>query len=138
LWSINLPYSAEGRARVEAIVGSLYDSFTGGVARGRNLPPARVREIAKGRVWAGETALGLGLVDELGGLHAALAAVRRELELPADAELRVELLPDDGGPLKALWRRLRPSAAGLELALSSLEQLQATLGTAVSLPLTLR
>jgi protease-4 len=138
LWSVNLPYSEEGRARVDSIVGSLYESFTDGVARGRNLPPERVREIAKGRVWAGETALGLGLVDELGGLHAALAAVRRELELPADAELRVELLPDDGGPLRALWRSLRPSAAGLELALGSLQRLRTALSTAVSLPLTLR
>jgi protease-4 len=138
LWSVNLPYSEEGRARVDSIVGSLYESFTDGVARGRDLPPERVREIAKGRVWAGETALGLGLVDELGGLHAALAAVRRELELPADAELHVELLPDDSGPLRALWRSLRPSAAGLELALGSLQRLRAALSTAVSLPLTLR
>jgi protease-4 len=142
IWSVNRPYSEAGRARVEAIVGALYDDFTAGVARGRNLAPERVAEIARGRVWAGEDALGLGLVDELGGLGTALAAVRRSLQLPADAPLDVELLPEDENPLRAAWRRLRPLAAGLDgvaAVLRALDGAAATAaGTAVSLPLVVR
>ena len=43
LWSINQPYSDAARARVDALVGWLYDRFTDLVAEGRDLPPDRVR-----------------------------------------------------------------------------------------------
>ena len=92
IWSINKPYSAEAQARVDALVGWLYDRFTKLVSDARDMPPDRVRELARGRVWAGETAAALGLVDELGGFDVALAAVRKSLQLPPDAPL------DDRGP----------------------------------------
>lgn len=136
IWSFNQPYSEAGRARVEAIVTALYDSFTAGVARGRDLPPEHVAQIARGRVWAGEDALEIGLVDELGGLDAAFAAVRRSLELPAQAPLEVELLPEDENPIRSLWRRLDLTAAGLDALTSLLRNLAA--GTAASLPVTVR
>ena len=110
MWSLNRPYTPEERARVEAIVGSLYESFTERVAHGRHLPLARVQEIAKGRVWAGETAAGLGLVDRLGGLDAALDEIRRELMLPADAPLAIKLESGGGEPWRALLRWLRPES----------------------------
>lgn len=138
LWSVNEPYSPEARARVDAIVGSLYDAFMSGVARGRELAPERVQEIARGRVWAGADAQGIGLVDELGGLDTALAVVRRTLELPPDAELQIELLPQDRGPLGLLWRRVRASTAGLDAVMGLLQDLRAIAETAVSLPMTIR
>lgn len=113
IWSVNRPYTPEQRARVDAVVGSLYGSFTEGVARSRDLPPDKVQAIAKGRVWAGATAKGLGLVDELGGLDVALAATRRALGLPEDAPLGIELLPRPSAPLRAVLRWARPGADAL-------------------------
>lgn len=139
IWSLNRPFDEADRARVDAIVGDLYDSFTAGVARGRGLAPERVGEIAKGRVWTGEQALELGLVDELGGIGTALSAVRRTLELPPEAPLDIELLPEDDNPVRALWRRPSPFATALDGALAAVRALTGgAAGTAVSLPLLVR
>ncbi len=58
------------------LMQGVYDRFIGHVASGRTLEPAAVEEVAGGRVWTGERAVGLGLVDELGGLDRALALAR--------------------------------------------------------------
>ena len=136
IWSINQPYSAAAQARVDALVGWLYDQFTELVSDARGMPPERVRELARGRVWAGETAAGLGLVDELGGLDVALTAVRRSLQLPPDAALDVVVRPVEDNPLRLFLNSLRPIGARLAAILAFLEQPRA--GTAVSSPVTLR
>jgi len=59
-----------------------YESFLARVAEARHMTPAEVDKIARGRVWSGEDAKRLGLVDQLGGLQAAIesAAKRAKLE----------------------------------------------------------
>ena len=113
IWSINKPYSAEAQARVDALVGWLYDRFTKLVSDARDMPPDRVRELARGRVWAGEAAAGLGLVDELGGFDVALAAVRKSLQLPPDAPLDIAVRPVEDNPLRLFLRSLSPIGARL-------------------------
>ena len=70
---------------------SVYEQFIGRVAQGRNLSRERVDEIGRGRVWTGEQALGIGLVDGLGGVRAAVAKAREKIGLAANAD--VALLP---------------------------------------------
>lgn len=53
-------------------VEHIYDEFTGIVAEGRDLRKTYVDSIAQGRVWTGADAIKIGLVDEIGGLEAAL------------------------------------------------------------------
>jgi protease-4 len=57
---------------LQASVEHGYEQFINLVARGRNLDIEQVKEIAEGRVWSGEVAHELGLVDQLGGLQSAL------------------------------------------------------------------
>ena len=59
-----------------------YRHFINLVARGRNMTPEAVDEVAQGRVWLGEQALELGLIDGLGGLSEAVAAAAELAELP--------------------------------------------------------
>jgi protease-4 len=66
---------------LQASINDVYRRFTGLVATARRLPVARVDEIAQGRVWIGADALGLKLVDHLGGLDAAVAAAGRAAKL---------------------------------------------------------
>jgi protease-4 len=67
-------------------VEATYRRFVSLVARARNLPPARVNEIAQGRVWDGGTARQIGLVDRFGSLDDAIAEAARRAEIdPADA-----------------------------------------------------
>ena len=138
LWSINRPYSDEARARVDALVGWLYERFTDLVAQARDLPEERVQELARGRVWSGQNAAELGLVDELGGLDVALAAVRRSLQLPPDAELAILTRPVEENPLRLFLRSLSPIATGLSTLLRAVDLTGARLDTAVGPPLVVR
>ena len=65
-------YTPAEWARFEAWLDRVYVDFTGKVAEGRKLPKEKVLEIAKGRIWSGQDAKNLGLVDELGGYDTAL------------------------------------------------------------------
>lgn len=65
-------------------VENTYDQFTYRVAQGRNMSQDSVKMIAEGRVWTGGAALGLGLVDEIGSLNAAVTAIADELGMDAD------------------------------------------------------
>lgn len=57
---------------MQRMIDWTYGEFLRKVSEGRKLPPAAVAEIAQGRVWSGAEAKNLGLVDELGGLDAAI------------------------------------------------------------------
>ncbi|MCM1151220.1 MAG: signal peptide peptidase SppA [Alistipes sp.] len=67
------PLTPLERASIMRGVDKVYATFTGNVARGRNLPIEKVLDIAGGRVWSGEDALGIGLIDAYGGLKEAIA-----------------------------------------------------------------
>jgi len=90
------------RAAFSAWMDRIYESFINKVATGRRLPPARVREIAKGRVWTGAQALQLGLVDELGGFNTAVARAKVLAKIPADQEVRLKRFPAELGFFEAL------------------------------------
>jgi protease IV len=75
--------TAEERTKEQALVDAMYESFVRRVARGRNLPEERVRELATGEVWLGEQAVGLGLVDEVGDLERAIEIAAEMAGVPA-------------------------------------------------------
>lgn len=59
---------------VQTIIDAGYQQFLTTVADGRNMEVDVVHEMAQGRIWTGEKAQALGLVDELGGLDKAVTA----------------------------------------------------------------
>lgn len=67
------PLNESEKALLQAYVDRGYELFVKRVADGRKLSVERVKEIAQGRVYTGETALGLRLVDKLGTLDDAVA-----------------------------------------------------------------
>lgn len=75
---IDRPMNEEEKALIQQSVNSGYELFTKRCADGRNMPIDRLKEIAEGRVWSGSMAKELKLVDELGGIQAALdQAIKR-------------------------------------------------------------
>ncbi|MBC8067677.1 MAG: signal peptide peptidase SppA, partial [Deltaproteobacteria bacterium] len=70
------PWNQEEKDVIQKSMEEVYDVFTSRVASGRGAKVKDVKAIAQGRVWTGSKAKELGLVDELGGLDAALAEAR--------------------------------------------------------------
>jgi protease-4 len=102
LFSTDHPLTPEHRARIDAELDRIYDDFTQKAARGRNLPLEALQKVAKGRVWTGEDALALGLVDELGGMKRALELAKEAAKIPADRKVQVKLYPSPKKGLEAL------------------------------------
>ncbi|MBV6622924.1 MAG: signal peptide peptidase SppA [Rivularia sp. (in: Bacteria)] len=75
------PQSDAELAIFQSSVNRIYNKFLEKVAKGRNLPQAKVAEIAQGRVWSGKAAKDIGLVDEIGGLDAAIEYAATEAKL---------------------------------------------------------
>lgn len=64
--------TAEERAIIQTMVDDMYNQFVAIVAEGRNMDQARVRQLADGRIYTGNQAKELGLVDELGNMYDAI------------------------------------------------------------------
>jgi len=80
--------SPDERSLLQGMVDEVLGQFVDAVARGRGMPPARVRSLADGRVYAGTQALAVGLVDKLGGLDLATRLAWEDAHQPG--EPRVE------------------------------------------------
>ncbi|MBT8206304.1 MAG: S49 family peptidase, partial [Eudoraea sp.] len=61
------------RAYLQEGIATTYNTFLERVAAGRDMDLEAVEQVAQGRVWNGEDAKKLGLVDEIGGLEDAIA-----------------------------------------------------------------
>lgn len=81
------PKTAKELAVYQQFVNQIYDMFLDKVAKSRNLPKEKVAKLAQGRVWSGEDAKNLGLVDRLGGLEAAIQDAAQEANLGNDWEV---------------------------------------------------
>jgi protease IV len=71
--SLNKKLSSEELSYLQDEVDLIYKEFLSRVAEGRGMSVEQVNAIARGRVWAGEDALKIGLVDEIGGIDKAIA-----------------------------------------------------------------
>ena len=91
--SLYHPYSDDQRARMDASMRRIYDLFRSRVAAGRKLTMETVDQLGRGHVYSGVDAKDLRLIDELGGLHEALVALRAKTGLPARIDLDLRVLP---------------------------------------------
>jgi protease-4 len=105
------PYTNSQKAAMNAAVTRIYEDFTGKVAAGRKLPLSRVQEIAKGRVWTGNEAKDLGLVDQIGGLRTAILKAKALAKIEAKDSITLRSYPSVDDPLTALSRAFGASAA---------------------------
>jgi protease-4 len=98
-------YSPAEWARFEAWLDRVYVDFTGKVAEGRKLPREKVLEIAKGRIWSGQDAKNLGLVDELGGYDVALKLAKKAAGVPESDDVKIVVYPRPKSFLESLMQR---------------------------------
>lgn len=109
--SLTRPLSEQGRQVMQGLVNDLYDQFVAMVASGRHMDPARVKALADGRPYTGRQALGLGLIDAIGGQKDARDWLAAEKSVSAD--LPVRDLDRPGLAASAIRGDLSPVLLGL-------------------------
>ncbi|MBD2306058.1 signal peptide peptidase SppA [Chroococcidiopsis sp. FACHB-1243] len=85
--TVSRPKSPAELAVYQRAVDRIYSTFLSKVVEGRDLPQQKVEEIAQGRVWSGVSAKQIGLVDEIGGLDAAIDYATKQAKLGDDWEV---------------------------------------------------
>ena len=109
--SINKAMPAFQKEKLHQQIENIYATFTRQVSEGRGMKVAEVDSIGQGRVWAGKDALAINLIDEFGGIEAALnktaqlagLATFRNVEYPKEKELYEQILSDLSGQTKIRW-----------------------------------
>jgi len=86
-------FTPKQRTIVLRLMREIYDNFLAGVSQGRNLPVPEVDRIGKGRVWLGDRAKELKLVDEVGGLDRAIALAKELAKIPAEESVTYVVYP---------------------------------------------
>ena len=81
LFTVTRPKTDQELAIYQKAVNRIYDLFLEKVATSRNLSKAQVANLAQGRVWSGQAAKKLGLVDSFGGLDAAIEYAANQASL---------------------------------------------------------
>jgi protease-4 len=88
---------AQERIFRDQLLGGTYQYFLQIVAKQRHLTVAQVNDIAQGRVWTGDQALQVKLVDKLGGLSDAIDQARKLANLDVRERTQIEELPEETG-----------------------------------------
>ena len=134
------PFDEGEEASMRRMLDEIYEIFTRKAAEGRSMDVGKLKELAGGRIYSGERAKELGLVDELGTLEDAIMLARKAAEKRFDdvddgAELARINLPEPINPFEAFLEGGFPGfietqqrAAGEAAVKSVLDALPARLG----------
>jgi len=107
-------YTPAEWGRFEAWLDRVYVDFTSKVADGRKLPKEKVLEIAKGRIWSGQDAKNLGLVDELGGYDVALRLAKKAIGVSEGEEVKIVVYPRPKSLIESVMERRGPDNSDKE------------------------
>lgn len=91
--------NSEEQAMMQTMIERGYDLFTRRCAEGRKMSQDEIKKIAEGRVWLGKDALGIGLVDELGNMDAAIA---KAAEMATVEDYAVTYYPEALDPVEEM------------------------------------
>ena len=131
--SMTTDYTPEQWATLERELDRIYDDFMSKVAAGRHMDKEAVHAVAKGQIWTGADAKARGLVDELGGLATATAAVKRLAKIDANATVDLEQYPAPSNDLQSALSSLAggSESRSLTVTFARLAQLAAPLVAAI-------
>ena len=113
------PMTAEEREILQGLLSNVHGQFVDAVAKGRKVEVGVIRPLADGRIFSGEQAQKLGLVDELGGLQDAVALAAERAGIvgkPRRLEYRE-------GEESWVWRMVGRAVGSLPRSLTGLQLL---------------
>lgn len=106
IWSSISEFSESERERFRAGVDFVYEDFTSKVAAARGLGAASLDSAARGRIWTGQDALRVGLIDGFGGLLEAVAQAKELAGYDRGIDAEIVILPHEPTPLERVEEML--------------------------------
>jgi protease IV len=116
MWTGTHDYSPGEWKRFEEWLDRIYLDFTSKVADGRKLPKEKVLEIAKGRIWSGQDAKNLGLIDDLGGFDTALNLTKKAIGVGETEDVKLVVFPHRKNFFESILEREGPDNSEKEAA----------------------
>ncbi|MFT4091238.1 MAG: signal peptide peptidase SppA [Asticcacaulis sp.] len=102
------------KASISGWIDEVYEAFIQKVAKGRNMAPEKVREIAKGRVWTGAQAQKIGLVDKLGGFYTAVDEAKKLAKISDTTKVKLVNYPNQNSPFAGFGAAAEGATRGLK------------------------
>jgi protease IV len=124
IYSPDRRFTEEERVKVQESMQAFYDQFVEKVADARHTTPEKIDQIAQGRVWTGQQAREVGLVDHLGGLQTAIGIAKQRARIPAEEEVELVVYP----PRRTLYQVLTERFEQPSVQRSTSEALMTLLG----------
>lgn len=112
IWSPFRDFQPSAEARLDAMMDAVYQDFTAKVAKGRNLSGTQVETVAGGRVWSGEAASKVGLVDALGGLRTAIDVAKEAAGIDPKQDITLREFPLPKTPFEQLMSLMASEGGG--------------------------
>lgn len=106
--SLDRPFTSDEKDLMQAYIERFYGVFLKRCADGRHTSVEAIDKIGEGRVWSGENALNIKLVDKLGGIDDAIAIAARMAKLES---YRIEELPEILSPMEQIIKDLTGDAS---------------------------
>jgi len=116
MWSSNQPFSPAAWERMNAMLDHVYLDFTGKAEQARKITPDAMDKLARGRIWPGDEAKTVGLIDETGGYATAFAAIRQLARQPTQMPVNLVQFPKPKEPIDYLLEMARTGRAPSELS----------------------
>ncbi|MBS1816306.1 MAG: signal peptide peptidase SppA [Acidobacteria bacterium] len=105
------PFNESELREVEGQLRAFYDGFVTKAAASRHMTPEKLDSLAQGRVWTGQQARAVGLVDELGGLDRAVAIAKERAKIDSKAEVELVAYPRAKGFFELVTDRFSGASA---------------------------
>jgi|Deesub1362B_J571_1020462.scaffolds.fasta_scaffold00671_10 protease-4 len=105
IWSTFRGFTPQERKMIREEIWTIYDEFLTKIAHVRKMTKERVNEIGRGRVWTGNQAFKLGLIDHLGGLNDAIERAKELARIPREEKVRLVVWPKKISLFEVLFGR---------------------------------
>ncbi len=128
MFSETKDFSEEEKSAVEEMMKRTYDVFVTKAAMGRSKSFDDLHEVAQGRVWTGEKAQEVGLVDELGGMDKAITETKLLIGLKPDDKVRLVSYPREKNLVDIIQKALGTSSTTVRTGSSLQNAASAMLG----------
>ncbi len=107
MMTISRPLNSSEKAIIQTSIEEFYKVFISRCAEGRNTTTQAIDEIGQGRVWSGENALDINLVDRLGGIDDAIALAKEKAGLE---KYKIKEMPEELSSIEEMLKGMKAQA----------------------------